>query len=142
MIKLAKRKSFNYLYSDDSTFQPEQRIRLPNVFANRKSAEVAEGSVQQAWCEQRARYPLPTETERVSATQKAHITTHISLSRGPDYPTFTRIEAVSIAQKAQIRRARPPVQYREIPTAVLTQLGPVPTRDRGPGGIGSEDFPS
>ena len=82
------RKSFNYLCSDDSTFQPEQRARLPNFFANRVSAEVAEGSVQQAWCEQRARYPLPTETDRVSATRKTNITAQNSLSRGPDYPTF------------------------------------------------------
>ena len=28
-----------------------------------------------------------------------------SLSRGPDYPTYTRIEAVLISQEAQIRRA-------------------------------------
>ena len=82
------RKSFNYLCSDDATFQPEQRARLPNFFANRVSAEVAEGSVQQAWCERRARYPLPTETDRVSATRKTNITAQNSLSRGPDYPTF------------------------------------------------------
>ena len=51
------RKRFHYLYSDDSTFQPEQRARLPHFFANRESAEVSEGSVQQAWCEQRASLP-------------------------------------------------------------------------------------
>ena len=94
------------------------------MFANRESAEVAVGSVQQAWCEQRARYPLPTEPERVSATRKAHITAHIRLSRGPDYPTFTRIETASTSEKVRIRKTRPPVQYREIPTAGQTQLGP------------------
>ena len=72
------RKSFNYLYGYDSTFQPVQRARL------RESAEVAGGSVQQAWCEQRGRCPLPTETDRMSATRKAHITAQTSLSRGPD----------------------------------------------------------
>ena len=78
------RKSLNYQYSDASTFQPEQRAGLPYLFENRENVEVAAGSVQQAWCEQRARYPLPTETETVSATRKAHVTAQTSLSRGPD----------------------------------------------------------
>ena len=142
------RKSFNYQYSDDSTFQPEQRARLPHLFANRESVEVAEGSVQQAWCEQRARYLLPTEPEKVSATRKAHITAHIRLSRGPDYPTFTRIEAVSISEKVRIRKARPPVQYRKIPTAGQTQLGPThqytsmlaPMTDQKKGVLDKRDF--
>ena len=50
-------------------------------------------------------YLVPTETARVSATRKTHITAQTSLSRGPDYPSFMRIEAVSISQKAQIRTA-------------------------------------
>ena len=37
--KMDFRKSFNYQYSDDSTFHPEQRARLPHLFANRESAE-------------------------------------------------------------------------------------------------------
>ena len=78
------RKSLNYQYSDASTFQPEQRAGLPYLFENRENVEVAAGSVQQAWCEQRARYPLPTDTETVSATRKAHVTAQTSLSRGPD----------------------------------------------------------
>ena len=61
------RTSLNYQYSDDSTSQPEQRARFPHFFANRDSAGVAEGSLQQATCEQWARLPLPTETEAVSA---------------------------------------------------------------------------
>ena len=122
--KMNFRKSVTKLYSDDSTFQPERRARLPHFFANREGAEVAEGSVHQAWYEQRARYPLPTQTERVSATRKAHITAQISMSREPDCPSFTRIEAISMLHKAQNKRACPPVQYRELPTAVLTQLGP------------------
>ena len=51
------RKSSDYHYSDDSTFQPEQKASLPHFFSNRESDEDAEGSVQQAWCEQRARLP-------------------------------------------------------------------------------------
>ena len=39
---------------DKRDFQPEQRARLPQLFANWDSTEVAEGSVQQAWCGQRA----------------------------------------------------------------------------------------
>ena len=68
-------------------------------------------------------YPLPTETERVSAARKTHITPQVSLSRGPDYPTVTRIEAVSMSQKAQIRRACTRSVLR-ISTALQTQLGP------------------
>ena len=95
--------------------QPEQRARLPHFFANRDSTEVAESSVRQAWCEKRARLPLPTETETVSATQKAHTTAKNSLSRWPDYPTFTQVDTVSIPQKAQIRRAVHPFSTQEYP---------------------------
>ena len=55
--KLDFRKSSDYKYSDDSTFQPEQRPRVPHFVANRDSADVAEGSVQQVWCKQGARLP-------------------------------------------------------------------------------------
>ena len=50
-------------------------------------------------------YLVPTETAGVSATRKTHITAQTSLSSELDYPTFTRIEAVSISQKAQVRGA-------------------------------------
>ena len=58
------RKSSDYQYSDNSTFQPEQRARSPHFFANRESAEVAEGSVRQAWCEQRGRLPPSDGTRK------------------------------------------------------------------------------
>ena len=60
-------------------------------------------------------YPLPTETEMVSASRKTHITAQTSLSRGPDHPTFTRIEAVSISEKAQIRRSVHPFSTGKSP---------------------------
>ena len=60
-------------------------------------------------------YPLPTETETVSATRKAHTTAQNSSSRGPDYPTLTRIDTVSIPQKTQIRRAILPFSTQKSP---------------------------
>ena len=62
-----------------------------------------------------AGYPLPTEPERMSTTRKTHSTAQTSLSRGPDYPTFTRIEAASILQKAQIGRAVHPFSTEKSP---------------------------
>ena len=43
---------------DERDLQPEQRATLPPFFANRASTEVVEGTVQKAWCEQRARIPF------------------------------------------------------------------------------------
>ena len=59
--------------------------------------------------------PLPWKTEAVSAPRKTHTTMQTSLSRGPVNPTFTRIEAGSFTQKAQIRRAVHPFSTAESP---------------------------
>ena len=57
--KRDEEKSLTYQYSDDSTYKSEQRVcRFPHFLSNRETTEVAEGSAQQAWCEQRAcRFP-------------------------------------------------------------------------------------
>ena len=55
---------------DKRDTQPEQRARFPHFFANGDGTEVAEGSVQQAWCEQRARLP-PSDGNRDCCTDNA-----------------------------------------------------------------------
>ena len=48
-----ERESLTCQYSDDLTYKSEQRIcRFPHFLSNR-GTEVAEGSAQQAWCQQR-----------------------------------------------------------------------------------------
>ena len=60
-------------------------------------------------------YPLPNETETVSATRKTQTTAQTSLSKELDHPTFTQIERVSIPQNAQIRRAVQPFSTHKSP---------------------------
>ena len=107
LAKSDEGKNLSYQYGDDSTYKSEQRVcRFPHLPSNRDITEVAEGSAQQVWSEQRVcRFPPSVETEAVSASRKTHTIHQTSLNRGPDHPTFTRIDAGSFSQKAQMRRA-------------------------------------
>ena len=73
------------------------------MFANRDNADVLEGSVQQAWCEPRARQPSSDESRQCRL-------------RG----SLTSQHRPACAE-GQITRQ--PVQYRELLTAVQTQRG-------------------
>ena len=88
------------------------------------SAEVAEGSVQQAWCEQRARLP-PSDGNRESVgyAEDSHHSTD-QLEQRVRLPHFhANRSSIDLAEGSN-QKGRPPVQHREIPTAVQTQLGP------------------
>ena len=100
------------------------RARLPHFVAHRESAEVAEGSVQQSWCEQRTRLP-PSDGNReiVGYAENSHHSTE-QLEQGVRLPYFhANRSSIDLAEGSN-QKSRPPVQYREIPTAVQTQLGP------------------
>ena len=118
------RKSLNYQYGDDSTFQPEQRARLPHFHANRDSTEVAEGSVQQAWCEQRARLP-PVDGNRDSAgyEEDSYHSTYQFEQRARLPHFYANRSSIDLAGGSN-QKGRPPVQYSRISTAVKAQLGP------------------
>ena len=116
------RKSSDYQYSDDSTFQPDQRARLPHFFANRQSAEVVEGSVQQAWCEQRARLPPSDGTrESVGYAEDSHYSTE-QLEQRARLPHFhVSRSSIDLAEGSN-QNSRSPFRHREISTAEQTQL--------------------
>ena len=122
------RKSSDYQYSDDLTFQPEQMARLPHFFANRESAEVAEGSVKQTWCEQRTRLP-PSDGTRVSVsyTEDSHHSTD-QLEQRTRLPHFHANRSRIDVAEGSNQRGRPTVQYRDLSTAEQTQLA----QDRSP----------
>ena len=117
------RKSSEYQYSDDSTFQPEQRASLPRFFA-----EVAVGSVQQALCDQRARLPPSDGTrESVGYAQDSHHSTDQFEQRASLPHFYANRSSIDLAEGSN-QKGRLPVQYREIPTAKQTQL----VQDRSP----------
>ena len=118
------RTSLNYQYSDDSTFQPEQMTRLPHFFANRESAEVAKGSAQQSWCEQRARLP-PSDGNRESVgyAEDSHHSTDQLEQRVRLPHLHANRSGIDFAEGSN-QRGRPPVQYRELLTAAQKHLGP------------------
>lgn len=122
LYKRDLRKSSDYQYSDDSTFQPERRAILLYFLANRERAKVAEGSVQQAWCEQRARVPPSDGTrESVGYAKDSHHSTD-QLEQRPRLPyVHAKRSNIDVAEGSN-RKVRPTVQYREIPTAEQTQL--------------------
>ena len=122
------RKSSDYHYSDDSTFQPEQKASLPHFFSNRESDEDAEGSVQQAWCEQRARLPPFDGTrESVGYVEDSHHSTD-QFDQRARLPHFHANQSSIDLAEGSNQKGRPPLQCREIPTAVQTQLA----QDRSP----------
>ena len=92
------------------------------------SAEVAEGSVQQAWCEQRARLP-PSDGNRESVgyAEDSHHSTD-QLEQRVRLPHFhANRSSIDLAEGSN-QKGRPPVQYSEIPIAIQTQL----VQDRSP----------
>ena len=60
-------------------------------------------------------YPLPTETERVSATRNNHISTQTGLRREPDYRTSTPIEACRSRRRLKIGKAVHPFSTEKSP---------------------------
>ena len=104
------------------------RARLPHFVAHRESAEVAEGSVQQSWCEQRTRLP-PSDVTRmsVSYTEDSHHSTD-KLEQRIRLPHFhANRSGIDLAEGSN-QRGRPTVQYRDLSTAEQTQLA----QDRSP----------
>ena len=100
---------------DKRDFQPEQRARLPHFFANRDSTEVAEGSVQQAWCEQRARLP-PSDGNRdsIGYAEGSHHSTE-QLEQRARLPHFhANRYSVDLAEGSN-QKGRPPFSTEKSP---------------------------
>ena len=97
-------KSLRYQNSYSSIFQTQQRARTSHLLANRDSAEIADGSEQQASCEQRRRLPYFADRKDIGG-EELKTAAQISRSRGQEYPPPALVEKASIAQKAQTRTA-------------------------------------
>ena len=65
-------------------------------------------------------YPLPTETETVSATRKAHSTAQAPLEQRAKIPHFHANRYSVDTAEGSNQKGRPPIQYTEIPTAAQT----------------------
>ena len=105
---------------DKRDFQPEQRVRLPHFFASRDSTEAAEGSVQQAWREQRAILrPSDRNRDRIGDAEGSHYSTE-QLEQGARLSHFHAHRYSVDTTEGSNQEGRPPIQYTEIPTAAQT----------------------
>ena len=102
---------------DERDFQPEQRARLPHLFANWDSTEVAEGSVQQAWCGQRAILPAfrtkPRQYMRRGRLTLHHITAFEQRARLPHFHA-NRYSSADTAEGSN-QEGRPPISTQKSP---------------------------
>ena len=110
-------KSLTYQYSDDSTYTSKQRVcRFSHLLSNRET-EVAEGSAQQAWCEQRVcRLPPSVENrDSVGFTNDSHHSAN-QLEQRASLPHFHAGRSRIVHVEGSNQKGRSPIQYSRIPT--------------------------
>ena len=100
--------------------------RLPS---NRDISEVAEGSAQQSWCEQRVCIYAPSVENRgsVGFAEDSHHSPN-QLEQRARLPHFHADRSRIVLAKGSNQKGRSPIQYNRIPTVVQRmQSDPPPT---------------
>ena len=112
-------RSSTYQYSNDSTYEPEQRVcRFPHMLPNRET-EVAEGSAQQAWGEQKVcRFPPSVENlDSVGFTEDSHHNVN-QLEQSARLPHVHAYRSRIVHAERSNQTGRSPILFSRIPTAV------------------------